>query len=180
MRIVSGWLEGEGIRQVPTPNFNKRPKGEISMIVMHCISLPPAQYGGPYVDQLFTNSLHGEDHPYFKDICNMELSTHLFINRDGLITQYVSFLDRAWHAGRSSYKGQLECNDFGIGIELEGTDSDVYTDAQYAALNQIIPLIKEAYPLIGDRIASHSEVAPSRKTDPGPYFDYSRIGVPHD
>ena len=177
LRLVAGWLNGPGVRQVPSVNFNARPRHEISLVVIHCISLPPYQFGGPYVDQLFTKTLDGNAHPYFKDIAPLELSSHLFINRQGLLTQYVSFLDRAWHAGRSSYQGQPECNDFGIGIELEGTDDQGYTDAQYDALNAILPLLYAAYPEIGDRVASHSEVAPTRKSDPGPYFDYTRIGL---
>lgn len=177
MKIVAGWLSGSNVRQVPTKNFNKRPEGEISMVVIHCIALPPKKYGGPHVDELFTMSLDPNADPYFKDLAGVELSTHLFINREGLITQYVSFLDRAWHAGRSSYQGKLECNDFGIGIELEGSDDDYYTDEQYEALNEVLDLLYATYPDIKDRVASHSEVAPSRKTDPGPYFDYKRIGL---
>ena len=177
LSLCAGWLQGPQVRQVPTPNFNQRPQQEISLIVMHCIALPPHNFGGPYIDQLFTRTLNPTEHPYFKDIAPLELSTHLFINRQGKITQYVSFLDRAWHAGRSSYQGQKECNDFGIGIELEGTDDSAYTDEQYAALNAILPLLYQAYPDIKERVASHSEVAPQRKTDPGPYFDYTRIGL---
>lgn len=182
LRLVAGWLQGPRVRQVPTKNFNQRPEREISLIVIHCISLPPAQFGGPYVDQLFTQSLDPREHPYFEGIYQQELSSHLFINRQGRITQYVSFLDRAWHAGRSSYQGQKECNDFGIGIELEGTDDKEYTDEQYATLNSLLPLLYAAYPDIKGadgkwRVASHSEVAPQRKTDPGPYFYYQRIGL---
>lgn len=182
MRIVAGWLQSDStdgvrLRQVPTKNYNQRPKREISMVVMHGISLPPGEFGGPYVDQLFTLSLDPKVHPYFEGIYKQELSSHLFINRQGEITQYVSFLDRAWHAGRSSYMGQAECNDFGIGIELEGTDDSAYTEAQYEALRKILPLLQEAYPEIGERIASHSEVAPGRKTDPGPYFSYHKLGL---
>ena len=177
MRIIAGWLEGRGVRQVPTRNFNRRPAGEISLIVMHGISLPPRKFGGPYVDQLFTSSLKAEDDPYFEGIYQLELSTHLFINRQGVITQYVSFLDRAWHAGRSSYRDQPECNDYGIGIELEGTDDIPYTDEQYQALDKVVTLLRATYPDIGDRVASHSEIAPGRKTDPGPVFDYTRIGL---
>lgn len=176
-KIVAGWLNGTGVRQVPTKNFNQRPLREISLVVIHCIALPPGQFGGPYIDQLFTMTLHPEDHPYFVAIAGQELSTHLMINREGRVTQYVSFLDRAWHAGRSSYQGQQECNDFGIGIELEGCDDQEYTDAQYESLNRVMALLRQAYPSIGDRVASHSEVAPERKTDPGHFFDYHRIGL---
>ncbi len=177
MRIISGWLEGSGVRQVPTKNFNARPQGEISLIVLHGISLPPGKFGGPFVDRLFVGDLDPKDDPYFEGIYKLELSTHLFINRQGVITQYVSFLDRAWHAGRSSYQGQIECNDFGIGIELEGTDTTEYTQEQYEALNKVIGLLRATYPDIKDRVASHSEVAPGRKTDPGEAFDYRKIGL---
>lgn len=178
LSITAGWLSGPTVRQVPTPNFGQRREHEISLIVLHCIALPPHHYGGPYIDHLFTNSLDPKVDPYFEGIYQQELSTHLFINRSGEITQYVSFLDRAWHAGRSSYFGKPECNEFGIGIELEGADDDVFTDAQYAVLNQVIKLLQRTYPDIQDRIASHSEVAPVRKTDPGKFFDYARIGYP--
>lgn len=177
MKIVAGWLLGDGVRQVPTKNFNKRPNGEISLIVLHGISLPPNKFGAPYVDRLFIGDLDPKDDPYFEAIYKLELSTHLFINRKGVITQYVSFLDRAYHAGRSSYQGQMECNDFGIGIELEGTDDSEYAQEQYDALNLIIPLLQQSYPDIKDRVASHSEIAPGRKTDPGEFFDYKKIGL---
>lgn len=178
LSLKAGWLDGTLVRQVPTRNFNARPQHEISLIVIHCIALPPKQYGGKYVDHLFTNCLDPKVHPYFETIYKAELSSHLFINRLGQITQYVSFLDRAWHAGRSSYFGQLECNDYGIGIELEGADDDVYTAEQYVVLNEVIKLLQRTYPDIQDRIASHSEIAPQRKTDPGPFFDYGKIGYP--
>lgn len=182
MHIVAGWLQAgaEGdprVRQVATRNFNQRPQHEISLVVLHGISLPPDHFGGPYVDQLFTKSLDPKAHPYFANLYQQELSTHLFINRQGEITQYVSFLDRAWHAGRSAYQGQKECNDFGIGIELEGTDTQEYTEAQYHVLRQVLAVLQATYPDIGERVASHSEVAPGRKTDPGPYFDYHKIGL---
>lgn len=180
MRIVAGWIQDRGVRQVPTHNFNQRPQHEISLIVIHGISLPPGEFGGPYIDQLFNMTLDPKVHPYFEQIYQRELSTHVFINRQGQITQYVSFLDRAWHAGRSSYKGQLECNDYGIGIELEGTDELAYTDEQYSSLNELIACLCATYPNIKQRIASHSEVAPKRKTDPGQYFDYQRLGIKRD
>lgn len=178
LQICAGWLTSVPslVRQVPTKNFNTRPQHEISLIVIHCIALPPRTYGGAYVDHLFTNSLDPKIHPYFAGIYQQELSTHLFINRQGQITQYVSFLDRAWHAGRSSYFGHKECNDYGIGIELEGSDDDIYTLEQYVVLNEVIKLLQRTYPDIGQNIASHSEIAPNRKTDPGKYFDYAKIG----
>ena len=174
LEIKSGWLEG--VRQVPVKRFGARPSGtEISLIVIHCIALPPKTFGTPYVDDIFTGTLDPNAHPYFKDVAPLEVSTHLFIKRTGLITQYVSFLDRAWHAGRSSYNGHKECNDYSIGIELEGSDDCAYTNEQYKSLKEVISLLKKAYPMIGNNIAGHNEVAPGRKTDPGQYFDWSQI-----
>lgn len=173
MRIKAGFLEG--VRCVPTPVHGARPQPlTISLVVIHCISLPPNVYLNPYVDRLFTLSLDGNEHPYFKDICKLELSSHLFINRKGRITQYVSFLDRAYHAGRSVYNGIPECNDYGIGIELEGTVSEPFTEEQYCSLDACLAAIYEAYPATRGHIAGHSEVAPGRKSDPGPFFDWSR------
>ncbi len=174
LQIKAGWLEG--VRQVPCRNFGPRPRPwEISLIVLHGISLPPGQFGGPYVDELFTNTLDPAAHPYFASIAGLEVSTHVFISRQGLITQYVSFLDRAWHAGRSAFRGKKECNDFGVGIELEGTDLQPYTNRQYAALREVIAALRRAYPAIGGNIAGHSAVAPQRKSDPGPAFDWGQI-----
>lgn len=177
MRISAGWLQG--VRQVRTPFFNSRPNPlDISLIVIHNISLPPNQFIGPspYIDALFTGTLNPKDHPYFEGIYKMEVSTHLFINRAGEITQYVSFLDRAWHAGRSSWNGKKECNDYAIGIELEGSDFEPYTNIQYEVLNQVIKVLKETYQDIKE-VVGHSDVAPTRKTDPGPFFEWERIGV---
>ncbi|MGN0915127.1 MAG: 1,6-anhydro-N-acetylmuramyl-L-alanine amidase AmpD [Succinivibrio sp.] len=174
LTVRSGWIEG--VRQVPVSRFGKRPSGfEISLIVIHCISLPPGHFGGHYVDDIFTGTLNPDEHPYFKDVYALEVSTHLFIDREGRITQYVSFLDRAWHAGRSSYRGHKECNDYSIGIELEGTDDSEYTNKQYQSLKEVVSLLKQTYPAIGNNIAAHSEVAPGRKTDPGICFDWSSI-----
>ncbi len=176
--IKSGWLysDTQCVRQVPVSRFGKRPVGtEISLIVIHCISLPPKQFGGRYVDDIFIGCLDPDAHPYFKDVAGLEVSTHLFIDRKGQITQYVSFLDRAWHAGRSSYNGHKECNDYSIGIELEGCDDCEYTREQYKNLKEIVSLLKKTYPGIGNNIAGHNEVAPGRKTDPGPFFDWSSI-----
>lgn len=174
LSIKAGWIEE--IRQVPVKRFGPRPSGfEISLIVIHCIALPPKHFGGHYVDDIFTGCLDPDAHPYFKDVAPLEVSTHLFINRQGRITQYVSFLDRAWHAGRSSYNGHKECNDYSIGIELEGSDDSEYTIEQYKSLKEVVALIKQTYPAIGNNIAAHSEVAPNRKTNPGPYFDWSGL-----
>lgn len=174
MRIVAGWMEG--VRQVPTPFFNTRKKPlDISLIVIHGISLPPGIFGGHYIDDLFTGTLDKNADPYFEAIYKLEVSTHLFINRQGIITQYVSFLDRAWHAGRSSYNGEAECNDFSVGIELEGTDFEAYTEKQYQSLNAAVKALRRTYPQIQNRIAGHSDIAPGRKTDPGPFFDFSKL-----
>ncbi len=175
MQVLGGWLSG--VRQVPLPpdRFNQRPAGEISLVVIHSISLPPNHFGGTFVDDLFTGCLDPDAHPYFRPIAGQELSTHLFINRQGRVTQYVSFLDRAWHAGRSSFRGQKECNDYSIGIELEGGDYCAYTLEQYAALKEVLRALIKAYPAIGDRIAGHNEVAPGRKTDPGPHFNWDAL-----
>lgn len=164
---------------VPTKIYGQRPKPlDISLVVIHNISLPPGIFNTPYIDDLFTLSLDPKAHPYFENIAALELSTHVFINRQGLITQYVSFLDRAYHAGRSSYKGRKECNDYGIGIELEGTDDTPFAPAQYDSLNQVIEAVNKAYPDTRGQIAGHSDVAPGRKTDPGPCFDWSALSAP--
>lgn len=174
MQIKSGWLEH--VRQVPTTMFDARPSGfDISLIVIHCIALPPNTFGTPYIDDLFTFTLNKDAHPYFKDLYNVKLSTHLFINRHGLITQYVSFLDRAYHAGRSSYHGAPECNDYSVGIELEGSVETCFTDIQYQKLGEVIVALQHAYPSIQNNIATHSQIAPGRKNDPGPFFDFKKV-----
>lgn len=171
MQVVDGWLDCA--RRVPTRRYGRRPPDtRISLIVIHCIALPPLHFGGHFVDDLFLGRLDPEAHPYFKDIYQLEVSTHLFINRQGQITQYVSFLDRAWHAGRSSYNGRKECNDYSVGIELEGCDYCAYTTEQYESLKLAVDALRKAYPEIGDNIAGHNEVAPTRKTDPGPHFNW--------
>lgn len=167
---------------VPSPNFNARPDDtEISAIVIHNISLPPNEFektdarGIHYVEALFTNTLDWEAHPYFKAIEGMEVSAHLFIQRDGNVTQFVNFADRAWHAGRSSYLAQPECNDYTIGIELEGSDFQSFADAQYATLAQVIAAIYQAYPKTRRHLTGHSDIAPGRKTDPGEFFEWTRL-----
>ncbi|SMR70032.1 AmpD protein [Marinobacterium sediminicola] len=160
---------------IPSPNCNERPEGEISLLVIHNISLPPGQFGGGHVTELFTNRLDPDEHPYFAEIQGMEVSAHLLIERDGTMTQFVPFDRRAWHAGKSIFEGREACNDFSIGIELEGTDHTPYTDAQYEALAVVTRALMRAYPqLTKDRITSHSNIAPGRKTDPGSVFDWSR------
>jgi len=161
----------------PSPNFGARPAASrISLIVVHCISLPPGQFGGSEIEDFFCNQLDSTAHPYFQTIATMRVSAHLLIRRDGALVQFVSLLDRAWHAGRSRFRGQDECNDFSIGIELEGSDEVPYTEDQYQALSGVCQQIMAAWPDIGvDEIAGHSDIAPGRKTDPGPAFDWSRL-----
>ena len=162
--------------QLASPNCDARPPGvEAELIVVHGISLPPGEFGGPWIDRLFTNRLPTDAHPYFEQIAGMRVSAHLAIRRDGAITQYVKFTERAWHAGQSCFEGREGCNDFSIGIELEGTDTLAYTAAQYHALADGIAALCRAYPrLSGDRVVGHSDIAPGRKTDPGPAFDWRR------
>ncbi len=168
----SGLLSGA--RQVASPNRDARPAGTVpDLIVVHGISLPPGEYGGPWIDRLFTNRLQPEEHPYFAQIAGLTVSSHLCIGRDGALTQYVSFNERAWHAGVSSYEGRSACNDFSIGIELEGTDTDPYDSRQYRALAAVVAALCAAYPsLSGERLVGHSDISPGRKTDPGPAFDW--------
>lgn len=166
-------------RQCLSPNFDERPDGETaSLIVIHGISLPPGEFGGPYIDQLFTNTLVAGDHPFFKEIHQLKVSSHLLIRRDGEIVQYVPFHKRAWHAGVSRYNGREACNNFSIGIELEGQDQTPYADSQYQVLARVITALLEAYPdLDKNDIVGHSEIAPGRKTDPGPAFEWTRLGL---
>jgi len=161
----------------PSPNFGARPAASrVSLIVVHSISLPPGQFGGPEIENFFCNRLDIKAHPYFQAIATVCVSAHLLIRRDGTLIQFVSLLDRAWHAGRSCFHGQHECNDFSIGIELEGTDELPYTEGQYQALSAVCQQIMAAWPDIGvDEITGHSDIAPGRKTDPGPAFDWSRL-----
>lgn len=168
------WLHAA--RHCPSPNCNQRPEGvDIRLIVIHGISLPPGEFGGPWIDAFFTNTLDASRHPYFAEIAGLTVSAHLLIRRDGEVVQYVPFDLRAWHAGRSNYQGQENCNDFSIGIELEGTDELAYTDAQYARLAHLIPVLNAHYPASFGHLAGHCEIAPGRKTDPGPAFDWPRL-----
>ncbi len=160
----------------PSPNCNQRPTDEISLIVVHNISLPPKQYGGPYVEDFFRNQLDANAHPYFKDIAQLQVSSHLFIRRDGTVIQFVPFNLRAWHAGLSQYAGRDNCNDFSIGIELEGCDNEAYGHVQYEVLEQVIRALMLAYPdITADRITGHEFIAPGRKTDPGPAFKWKTL-----
>lgn len=177
MRVDSATGLLIGIKQVLSPFFDERPAGVApDLIVLHGISLPPGEFGGPWVSRLFTGSLPPDVHPFFAEVAGFRVSAHVFLRRDGEIIQYVSFLDRAWHAGRSSWQGRDACNDYSIGIECEGADDIPYTDAQYAALRELLPMLLAAYPgITPDRIVGHSDVAPGRKTDPGPSFDWNRV-----
>lgn len=166
-----GWLNIA--RRCPSPNFNQRPNTPISLVVVHNISLPPYQFGGAYIEQLFSNCLNPTQHPYFEQISHLKVSAHLLIRRDGEVLQFVPFTARAWHAGQSSYQGRENCNDFSIGIELEGADDIPYEPQQYHQLATIIACLKCHYPAIADHIAGHSDIAPARKTDPGPAFKWS-------
>ncbi len=176
--VQSGWLQADTtlVRQLASPNFNSRPNvADIRLIVLHNISLPPAQFGGGYIEQFFQNQLDHSIHPYFQTITGLKVSTHLLILRTGEVVQLVSFEERAWHAGRSSYLGVPECNDYSIGIELEGTDDMPFTEAQYHAVIQAIFSIQHTYPRTRHHIAGHSDIAPGRKTDPGQHLDWQRI-----
>lgn len=172
MEIKQGWLVG--VRHVPSPNHDKRPDGETpSLLIVHNISLPPGEFGGPHIDQLFTNTLVETEHPFFSEISELRVSAHCLIRRDGEVVQYVPFTDRAWHAGVSLYKGREKCNDFSIGIELEGTDCCDFTSLQYQKLARLTCALISLYPEIKENITGHSDVAPNRKTDPGPHFDWA-------
>ena len=160
-----------------SPNRDARPSGApLGMIVLHGISLPPGVFGGPEIDALFLNQLDWDAHPYFGEIRGLRVSSHLLIRRNGELVQYVPFHERAWHAGESRFRGQARCNDFSIGIELEGEDETPYDDCQYHVLTSVLQALAAAYPGITAReLAGHCDVAPGRKTDPGPAFDWLRL-----
>ena len=164
-------------RQVTSPNCDDRPPGCVpELLVVHGISLPPGEFGGGWIDALFTNRLDGSAHPYFAQIRGLTVSAHALIRRDGEIVQYVPFHRRAWHAGQSQFQGRDRCNDFSIGIELEGTDELAYDDRQYPRLARLYHALRTAYPRIdASRIVGHADIAPGRKTDPGPAFDCARL-----
>jgi AmpD protein len=161
------------VRYLPSPNCDERPDGcRIELLVIHAISLPPGQFSGDAVAELFTNRLDHDAHPYFAGLRGLKVSAHFFIRRDGELMQFVPCSRRAWHAGVSSWRGRENCNDFSIGIELEGTDDQTFTDDQYRVLAALRVELHRAYPMRD--IAGHSDVAPGRKTDPGPCFDWAR------
>lgn len=172
MKIINGWLNP--VIVCPSPNFNQRPINmEISLLVIHNISLPPGQFGGGFIQAFFQNRLDKTQDTYFETIGDLQVSSHLLIDRQGAITQFVSFNDRAWHAGQSSYQGIENCNDYSIGIELEGTDDSPYSEDQYQTLAKVTRQLLANYPkLTPDRIAGHDQIAPGRKTDPGQAFDW--------
>jgi N-acetyl-anhydromuramoyl-L-alanine amidase len=167
---ADGWLTD--IERIPSPNFDARGSDDIALLVIHNISLPPDEFGGDGVLRLFTNRLDVSAHPYYQTLVNVHVSSHFFIRRDGHLIQFVSVLQRAWHAGVSSWQGRERCNDFSIGIELEGSDFVPFTEVQYAKLHELSLILRAAFPIRG--IAGHSDIAPNRKTDPGPCFDWLR------
>ncbi|MCC7464040.1 MAG: 1,6-anhydro-N-acetylmuramyl-L-alanine amidase AmpD [Gammaproteobacteria bacterium] len=172
---LTGMLSG--VRQVLSPFWDERPPGmQPELLIVHGISLPPGEFGGPWIDRLFCGNLDPAAHPYFGALAGMKVSAHMLVGRDGAVTQYVPCSARAWHAGASSYAGRGACNDFSIGIELEGSDTVPYTEAQYHGLAALIRAACAAYPALSrERIVGHSDVAPGRKTDPGPAFDWARL-----
>lgn len=176
LTIENGWLvETDTIRHVPSPNFDTRPVSEIiNLLVIHHISLPPYCFGGGDIEAFFSNQLDTAKHTSYLAIKDLRVSAHVLIKRNGAIVQFVNFNQRAWHAGQSEYKGQGACNDFSIGIELEGDDKTPYRYAQYDRLAKLTKALQKVYPAIGGRITGHEHIAPNRKTDPGPTFDWQR------
>ena len=176
-QIFEGWLEG--CEHISSPNCGGRPSGaKVELIVVHNISLPPGEFGGPYVVNLFTNSLDPREHPYFEEIADLRVSPHFLIRRDGDVVQFVSTRDMAWHAGISQWRGRDKCNEYSLGIELEGTDTHLYTQEQYARLEEIIRKCRAAHPDIEeDAIVGHCDIAPGRKTDPGESFDWQELQI---
>lgn len=175
LRLLDGWLVTA--KKIPSPNMNLRPDvSDISLLVIHNISLPPEQFGNGCIEAFFCNRLDKQGHPYFKTITGLEVSSHFLITRTGELIQFVSTEQRAWHAGKSTFEGRDNCNDFSIGVELEGCDSLPYSPEQYSALGDLIVLLMKSYPRITQsRIVGHSDISPGRKTDPGPVFNWQKI-----
>lgn len=171
---AEGWLSGA--RKVPSPNFNERPQGcEVELLVIHNISLPPGKFGGGYIEQLFTNTLNPDGHEYFSSVAHLQVSSHLLIDREGALTQFVPFTARAWHAGASCYGGRDNCNDFSVGVELEGADDIPYSEPQYTRLAEVTRVLMSHFPgITRERIVGHSDIAPGRKTDPGSAFEWQK------
>ena len=162
-------------KKIASPNFNNRPdESDISLVVIHCIRLPPCEFGGDYIAALFCNQLNPNIHSYFQEIHTLQVSAHLLIRRDGELIQFVPFNKRAWHAGISTFQGHANCNDFSIGIELEGTEMIAYTTAQYEKLNEVLTVLFKNYSNL-KYVTGHCHIAPERKTDPGASFDWSKI-----
>lgn len=172
-----GWLApGPGVTLAPSPNADERPAGaQASLLVIHNISLPPGRFHGPCVADLFLNRLDYGSHPWLEQLRGLRVSAHFFVRRDGSVLQFASTESRAWHAGVSRFNGRERCNDFSIGIEVEGADTVPYTDEQYVTLARLAPVLRNRYPLA--HVRGHEHIAPGRKTDPGPAFDWHRFGV---
>ena len=172
---ADGWCAGA--RRVESPNCDERPEGApVSLVVLHSISLPPGDFGGPWIEDLFTNHLDPAAHPYFVDIASLRVSAHFLVRRNGDLLQFVPTVRRAWHAGVSSWQGRERCNDFSIGIELEGCNVLPFEPAQYACVGALLDAIRHRHPVAD--VVGHSDVAPGRKTDPGTCFDWSRLDIP--
>lgn len=171
---AQGWLSG--VRRVASPNHDARPaRTPIELLVIHNISLPPNEYGGDAIERFFTNTLDHAEHPYYEQLKGVRVSSHFLVRRDGQVVQFVSCNKRAWHAGVSTWQGRSRCNDFSIGIELEGSDFEPFTERQYAALARLTRRLRRAYPIVD--AVGHSDIAPERKTDPGPFFDWQRYAA---
>lgn len=168
---ADGWLEG--VAWLPSPNFGERPAGEVSLVVVHNISLPPDEFGGEWVERFFLNQLDSAAHPYFATIAEVQVSAHFYLRRDGRVIQFVGCDQRAWHAGRSCWCERDNCNDYSVGIELEGSDTQPFTDEQYSALWPLLNALRVRYPIAA--LVGHSDIAPGRKSDPGPFFDWSAV-----
>lgn len=176
MRICSGTGLVEGVQYIASPNCDAREGDEISLAVIHNISLPPNEFGGPGIQKLFTNCLDPKEHPYYQEVHQLRVSSHILIRRDGSVIQFVPFHKRAWHAGASSFDGREKCNEYSIGIELEGCDTQAFELAQYESLAELLNALFIAYPHINaERVTGHSHIAPGRKTDPGPFFDWQAL-----
>lgn len=172
--ISTAGFANQGV-YIPSPNYDARPDNEISLIVIHNISLPAGRYGGNGIVELFTNRLDPDEHPYYAEIYTRKVSAHFLIRRNGELIQFVSCLNRAWHAGQSIWQGQERCNDFSVGIELEGSDFEAFESAQYQTLKSLITSLHSAYSI--QAVVGHSDIAPGRKTDPGPYFDWLKMNA---
>jgi len=168
-----GWLRGA--RRLDSPHFDARPSAAlVELLVIHCISLPPGRHGGGAIEDLFLGRIDPASHPAFAGLAGLRVSSHFLIARDGALTQFVSCRDRAWHAGESRFEGRASCNDFSLGVELEGSECAPFSPAQYRRLRALLPVLERAFPLRAVR--GHAEIAPARKRDPGPFFDWSEIG----